>query len=166
MPMPSACPECKTEGALTPVGPGVERVAEEAAARAAIDEAQAVVDMADKTLEEARLAMLAVPEGSEERRILYARLGEATREQANRVQQLNLKLYYTTYPFPSGEELAGLPRLPLLRRVCILCGISLAGTAAHTIMELVRSTGAAAVGGGGGDDLLFWKFNKFLKRKN
>lgn len=31
MPMPSACPECKTEGALTPVGPGVERVAEEAA---------------------------------------------------------------------------------------------------------------------------------------
>ncbi len=31
MPMPSVCPECKTEGALTPVGPGVERVAEEAA---------------------------------------------------------------------------------------------------------------------------------------
>lgn len=30
MPMPSACPSCKTEGALTPVGPGVERVAEEA----------------------------------------------------------------------------------------------------------------------------------------
>ena len=31
MPMPSACPECKTEGSLSPVGPGVERVAEEAA---------------------------------------------------------------------------------------------------------------------------------------
>ncbi len=31
MPMPSACLECKTEGALTAVGPGVERVAEEAA---------------------------------------------------------------------------------------------------------------------------------------
>ena len=31
MPMPPSCPECKTEGALTPVGPGVERVAEEAA---------------------------------------------------------------------------------------------------------------------------------------
>ncbi len=31
MPMPTACPECKTEGALHPVGPGVERVAEEAA---------------------------------------------------------------------------------------------------------------------------------------
>jgi len=31
MPMPSACPACKTEDALTPVGPGVERVAEEAA---------------------------------------------------------------------------------------------------------------------------------------
>ncbi len=30
MPMPTACPECKTEGALHPVGPGVERVAEEA----------------------------------------------------------------------------------------------------------------------------------------
>jgi len=30
MPMPSSCPECKTEGALTPVGPGVERVCEEA----------------------------------------------------------------------------------------------------------------------------------------
>ncbi|PHR91271.1 MAG: primosomal protein N' [Robiginitomaculum sp.] len=30
MPMPSACPECKTEGSLHPVGPGVERVAEEA----------------------------------------------------------------------------------------------------------------------------------------
>lgn len=30
MPMPSACPECKTENALHPVGPGVERVAEEA----------------------------------------------------------------------------------------------------------------------------------------
>ncbi len=32
MPMPSACPECKTEHALHPVGPGVERVAEEAMA--------------------------------------------------------------------------------------------------------------------------------------
>ncbi|MBL4854804.1 MAG: primosomal protein N' [Robiginitomaculum sp.] len=31
MPMPSACPECKAEDALTPVGPGVERVAEESA---------------------------------------------------------------------------------------------------------------------------------------
>ena len=30
MPMPSACPHCKTEGSLHPVGPGVERVAEEA----------------------------------------------------------------------------------------------------------------------------------------
>ena len=30
MPMPNACPECKTEGSLSPVGPGVERVAEEA----------------------------------------------------------------------------------------------------------------------------------------
>ncbi len=30
MPMPSTCPACKTEGSLTPVGPGVERVAEEA----------------------------------------------------------------------------------------------------------------------------------------
>lgn len=32
MPMPTACPACTTEGALTPVGPGVERVAEEARA--------------------------------------------------------------------------------------------------------------------------------------
>ena len=32
MPMPRACPECKTEGSLHPVGPGVERVAEEARA--------------------------------------------------------------------------------------------------------------------------------------
>ena len=32
MPMPTACPECKTEGGLHPVGPGVERVAEEAGA--------------------------------------------------------------------------------------------------------------------------------------
>ena len=31
MPMPSACPQCKTEDSLTSVGPGVERVAEEAA---------------------------------------------------------------------------------------------------------------------------------------
>jgi primosomal protein N' (replication factor Y) len=31
MPMPTQCPECKTEGSLSPVGPGVERVAEEAA---------------------------------------------------------------------------------------------------------------------------------------
>jgi len=31
MRMPKACPDCKTEGSLTPVGPGVERVAEEAA---------------------------------------------------------------------------------------------------------------------------------------
>ena len=30
MPMPRACPECKTENSLHPVGPGVERVAEEA----------------------------------------------------------------------------------------------------------------------------------------
>ena len=30
MPMPTACPECKTEDSLTSVGPGVERVAEEA----------------------------------------------------------------------------------------------------------------------------------------
>lgn len=30
MPMPTACPECKTGGSLSPVGPGVERVAEEA----------------------------------------------------------------------------------------------------------------------------------------
>ena len=31
-PMPSACPHCKAEGTLAPVGPGVERLAEEAAA--------------------------------------------------------------------------------------------------------------------------------------
>ncbi|WP_371395564.1 primosomal protein N' [Fretibacter rubidus] len=31
MPMPKACPDCKTDDSLTPVGPGVERVAEEAA---------------------------------------------------------------------------------------------------------------------------------------
>ena len=31
MPMPKACPHCKTESSLTSVGPGVERVAEEAA---------------------------------------------------------------------------------------------------------------------------------------
>ena len=31
MPMPSACPACQTQGSLIPVGPGVERVAEEAA---------------------------------------------------------------------------------------------------------------------------------------
>ena len=31
MPMPRACPHCKTEDSLTSVGPGVERVAEEAA---------------------------------------------------------------------------------------------------------------------------------------
>ncbi len=31
MRMPKACPECKAEDSLTPVGPGVERVAEEAA---------------------------------------------------------------------------------------------------------------------------------------
>ncbi len=31
MPMPTACPQCKTEESLTSVGPGVERVAEEAA---------------------------------------------------------------------------------------------------------------------------------------
>ena len=31
MPMPRACPQCKTESSLTSVGPGVERVAEEAA---------------------------------------------------------------------------------------------------------------------------------------
>ncbi len=31
MKMPTACPDCKEEGSLTPVGPGVERVAEEAA---------------------------------------------------------------------------------------------------------------------------------------
>ncbi|NNC37373.1 MAG: primosomal protein N' [Hyphomonadaceae bacterium] len=31
MPMPKACPACKTDGSLSPVGPGVERVAEEAA---------------------------------------------------------------------------------------------------------------------------------------
>ncbi len=30
MPMPKRCPECQTEGSLTAVGPGVERVAEEA----------------------------------------------------------------------------------------------------------------------------------------
>ncbi|MEE9271910.1 MAG: primosomal protein N' [Robiginitomaculum sp.] len=30
MPMPKACPECETEDSLHPVGPGVERVAEEA----------------------------------------------------------------------------------------------------------------------------------------
>ena len=32
MPMPKRCPECQTEGSLTSVGPGVERVAEEAQA--------------------------------------------------------------------------------------------------------------------------------------
>lgn len=31
MPLPTACPQCKTEDSLTSVGPGVERVAEEAA---------------------------------------------------------------------------------------------------------------------------------------
>ena len=31
-PMPDACPECQVEGKLAPVGPGVERLAEEAAA--------------------------------------------------------------------------------------------------------------------------------------
>jgi len=31
MPMPQACPQCKTDDSLTNVGPGVERVAEEAA---------------------------------------------------------------------------------------------------------------------------------------
>lgn len=31
MPMPTACPQCKTDDSLTSVGPGVERVAEEAA---------------------------------------------------------------------------------------------------------------------------------------
>ena len=32
-PMPKACPSCHTEGKMVPVGPGVERLAEEAAAR-------------------------------------------------------------------------------------------------------------------------------------
>ena len=32
-PMPDACPNCKAEGRLAPVGPGVERLAEEVAAR-------------------------------------------------------------------------------------------------------------------------------------
>lgn len=32
-PMPQACPHCKAEGKMVPVGPGVERLAEEAAAR-------------------------------------------------------------------------------------------------------------------------------------
>ncbi|MBC7143616.1 MAG: primosomal protein N' [Rhodobacteraceae bacterium] len=32
-PMPEACPNCKAEGRLAPVGPGVERLAEEVAAR-------------------------------------------------------------------------------------------------------------------------------------
>jgi primosomal protein N' (replication factor Y) len=32
-PMPQACPHCKTEGKMVPVGPGIERLAEEAAAR-------------------------------------------------------------------------------------------------------------------------------------
>jgi primosomal protein N' (replication factor Y) len=32
-PMPEACPHCKAEGRLAPVGPGVERLAEEVAAR-------------------------------------------------------------------------------------------------------------------------------------
>ena len=32
-PMPRACPSCHTEGKMVPVGPGVERLAEEAAAR-------------------------------------------------------------------------------------------------------------------------------------
>ncbi len=32
-PMPTACPECKVEGRMAPVGPGVERLAEEVAAR-------------------------------------------------------------------------------------------------------------------------------------
>jgi primosomal protein N' (replication factor Y) len=32
-PIPSACPSCKVEGKLAPVGPGVERIAEEVAAR-------------------------------------------------------------------------------------------------------------------------------------
>jgi len=31
-PMPTACPHCKTEGAMAPIGPGVERLAEEATA--------------------------------------------------------------------------------------------------------------------------------------
>ncbi|MEM9049763.1 MAG: primosomal protein N' [Pseudomonadota bacterium] len=33
MPMPSACPSCGAEGRLAPIGPGVERLAEEVAAR-------------------------------------------------------------------------------------------------------------------------------------
>lgn len=32
-PIPSACPTCKVEGKLAPIGPGVERIAEEVAAR-------------------------------------------------------------------------------------------------------------------------------------
>jgi primosomal protein N' (replication factor Y) (superfamily II helicase) len=32
-PVPKACPECKTEGNMVPVGPGIERLAEEAAQR-------------------------------------------------------------------------------------------------------------------------------------
>ena len=32
-PIPTACPECKVEGRMAPVGPGVERLAEEVAAR-------------------------------------------------------------------------------------------------------------------------------------
>jgi primosomal protein N' (replication factor Y) (superfamily II helicase) len=32
-PVPRACPECKTEGSMVPVGPGIERLAEEAAQR-------------------------------------------------------------------------------------------------------------------------------------
>jgi primosomal protein N' (replication factor Y) len=32
MPLPPACPNCKAEGSLTPVGPGVERITEEAEA--------------------------------------------------------------------------------------------------------------------------------------
>ena len=32
-PLPRACPECGAEGKMTPVGPGIERLAEEAAAR-------------------------------------------------------------------------------------------------------------------------------------
>lgn len=33
LPLPKACPACKAEGELTPCGPGVERIAEEVAAR-------------------------------------------------------------------------------------------------------------------------------------
>ena len=50
-----------------------------------------------------------------------------------------LQEYYQSYPFPTEQEIAALPRGPLLRRVCVRCGISLAETAADKIVQLVSA---------------------------